>query len=74
MNSAKTTDTGETHTVPKIKMSEIKLKMMMCPAVILANKRTIKANGLVKILSISTGIIIGAKKGDTPGVAKICFQ
>ena len=47
---------------------------MMCPAVILANKRIIKENGLVSIPITSTGIIIGESHNGTPGVANICFQ
>ena len=57
-----------------MKMSEIKLSTMMCPAVILANKRIIKAKGLVKTLNISIGIISGNIQVGTPGGAKICFQ
>ena len=47
---------------------------MMCPAVILANKRIISAKGLVNILSTSIGIIIGNIHVGTPGGAKMCFQ
>ncbi len=53
---------------------ENKAKMIMCPAVIFANKRIINAKGLVKIPTISIGIIIGSNASGTPGVAKICFQ
>ena len=56
------------------KIIENKAKMMMCPAVIFANKRIIKAKGLVKIPTISIGIMIGSKAFGTPGVAKMCFQ
>ena len=35
-----------------------------------ANKRIIKANGLVKIPTISMGIIIGIKANGTPGGLK----
>lgn len=43
----------------------------MCPAVMLANKRIINANGFVNIPINSTGIIIGANQTGTPGVLKI---
>ena len=57
-----------------IKIIEIKAKIIICPAVMFANKRTINANGLVKIPTISIGIIMINKGTGTPGVAKICFQ
>ena len=74
MNKENNIETGDTHTVLKINMSDNKLSIMMCPALILANKRTIKAKGFVNIPIISIGIIMGNKSGGTPGVAKICFQ
>ena len=40
----------------KINIKEIKLNTKMCPAVMFANKRIIKATGLVNIPKISTGI------------------
>jgi len=72
--SAKATDTGETSTVLKVKISPTRLKIMICPAVILAKSRIIREKGLVSIPITSTGIIIGANHTGTPGVAKICFQ
>ena len=45
----------------------------MCPAVIFANKRTIKANGLVNIPIISTGHMI-KYNGVGTGGAKMCPQ
>ena len=44
----------------------------MWPAVMFANKRIIKANGLVKIPTISMGIIMGIKANGTPGGLKMC--
>ena len=38
-----------------MKISEIKQMMMMCPAIMFAKRRIIKANGLVNTPSISTG-------------------
>ena len=64
MNVAKAMDTGEKpQPIPvlmfeKMKMSEIRQLIMICPASILAKRRMINANGLVKIERISTGIII----------------
>ena len=50
---------------------EIKLKIIMCPAEMLANSLIIKAKGLVKIPTISIGIIMGINAKGTPGGLKI---
>ena len=65
------TDTGLTKTVSKIKINEIKLKTIMCPAVIFANKRIIKEKGLVKIPMNSTTAKRGFTATGTPGIQKI---
>ena len=52
----------------KIKINETKLRMIICPAVIFANKRIIKAKGLVNIPIISIGTIIGYKALGTGGI------
>ena len=58
----------------KINIKLIKLNMMMWPAVMFANKRTISAKGLVNTPNSSTGIInIFTGKG-TPGNQKMCCQ
>ena len=44
---------------PKMKIKEIKQMIMIWPAIILANKRIIKANGFVNTPNISTIIRIG---------------
>ena len=41
------------------KIKEIKLNIIMCPAVMFANSLIIKANGFVNIPTISIGIMIG---------------
>ena len=74
INNEKATETGETHTVSNIKISDINAKIIMCPAVILANKRIINETGLVNIPINSIGIrniFIGT---GTPGIQKMCFQ
>ena len=58
---------------PKIKINITKQVITMWPATILANKRTINANGLVKIPKNSTGTKIGFTKPGTGGL-KICAQ
>ena len=67
-------DTGATVRELKIKIRQIRLKITICPAVIFANNRIIRANGFENNPIISTGIIIGRSQNGTPGVAKICFQ
>ena len=51
MNKANPTAIGETSRVSKVKIKPTKLITIMCPAVMFANKRIIKAKGLVKIPS-----------------------
>jgi len=74
MNITKKTETGAREIVPKIKINEIRLRITICPASMLANKRIIRAKGFENIPITSTGIIIGKSQKGTPGVAKICFQ
>ena len=74
INNTNPTDTGVMATLLKMKIKEIKLKMMMFHAVLFANKRINRAIGIARIPMISTEIIIGANHTCTPGVAKICFQ
>ena len=59
---------------PNMKMSETKLNIIIWPAIIFANKRIIKAAGLIKKLANSIGIkMIFTNKG-TPGGQKIWPQ
>jgi hypothetical protein len=74
MKITKMIDTGATVRELKIKMRQIRLKITICPAVIFANNRIIRAPGFENSPIISTGIIIGESQRGTPGVAKICFQ
>ena len=55
------------------KITPINANTTMCPAVIFANKRMIRAKGFVNVPMISTGIIIGYNAIGTGG-SKICFQ
>src|SRR5690606_13943607 len=74
INNEKATETGATATVSKIKINDINAKMIMCPAVIFANKRIINEIGFTNIPTISIGIkkiFIGT---GTPGIQNICFQ
>ena len=65
---------GAIQILSNININEIKLNTIICPAVMLANKRIIKEIGLIKIPINS----IGAKNNfigtGTPGIQKICFQ
>ena len=74
INNENPIDIGETAADSKIKISDIKLNIIICPAVMFANKRIINAKGFVNIPKTSTGIIIGNNHFGTPGVAKICPQ
>ena len=56
------------------RINDIKLKIIMCPAVIFANNLIIKANGFVKTPNISIGIIIGNNAAGVPGGLTRCFQ
>ena len=69
MNKAIGTDNAPHAALLLIKIMEIKAKIMMCPAVMFANKRIIKAKGFVKIPINSIGIMMGNKAIGTPGVA-----
>ena len=71
INKANKIDAGPINRDLNIKTKEIKLRIMMCPAVMLAKSRIIKAKGFVSIPSISTGINIGFKSKGTPGGLKI---
>ena len=73
MNNANATATGETHNVSKTNINPTKLITIMWPAVMFANKRIIKANGLVKIPTISIGIKIGYNAFGAGG-KKMCPQ
>ena len=74
MKITKMIDTGATVRELKIKMRQIRLKITICPAVIFANNRIIRAPGFENNPIISTGIITGRSHNGTPGGAKICRQ
>ena len=52
----------------------IRLINTMCPAIMFAYKRIIKANGFVKIPMISIGIMKNFIGTGTPGIQKMCPQ
>ena len=74
MKITKRIETGATASESNIKIRQIRLNTIICPAVMFANKRIIRANGFEISPIISTGIIIGRSQKGTPGVAKICLQ
>ena len=60
---------------PKINISDTKLKMIICPATMLANNLIISAAGLmINTPATSTGIKITFTKKGTPGGQKIWPQ
>jgi len=71
MNITMMSDGTAKNTDLKIKISDTRLKIMICPAVMLAKSLIISANGLVNKLIISTGIMMGASNFGTPGVLMI---
>ena len=73
INTTNNTEAGDTASVLKINMSDIKLSTIMWPAVILANKRIIKANGFEIIPINSTGTMMMYNQSGISGV-KMCFQ
>jgi hypothetical protein len=74
MKITKKIETGATESELKMKMRQIRLNTIICPAVIFANNRIMSANGFEKRPIISTGIIMGRSQKGTPGAAKICLQ
>jgi hypothetical protein len=74
MKMTKKADSGDTHIESKMNIRQIRLRTMIWPAVMFANNRIIRANGLeIKPIS-STGIITGRSHKGTPGAAKTCLQ
>ena len=59
---------------PKININETRQMMIMCPAIMLANNRIIKAIGFVNIPMISTGIRMNFTGMGTPGGQKVWLQ
>ena len=74
INTEKKSDAGANHKVLKIKINDIKLNIMIWPAVIFANNLIISEIGFIKMPKNS----IGAKNNfigtGIPGIQKICFQ
>lgn len=73
MKITNATDTGAMASDLKMKIREIKLNTIMCPAVIFANNLTINANGLESTPITSTGIMITYIHFGTSG-AKMWLQ
>ena len=74
MKITRRSDGAAKNTDLKINISETRLIIIICPAVILAKSLIIRAKGLVNKPIISTGIMIGDSHLGTPGVLKICPQ
>ena len=70
----KNIDPGGTQTLSEINIKETRLYIIMCPAVIFANKRIINEAGLIKTPANSIRAKKGFKGTGTPGIQKICFQ
>jgi hypothetical protein len=82
INSTNATDIGATDQpataltplFDATKISDIKLNIIMCPAVIFAKSLIISANGFVKTPNISIGIMMGNNAIGVPGGLTKCFQ
>ena len=74
MNTEKNIDAGDIQTLSAIKIKEIKLNMMICPADMFANKRIMSEMGLMKIPANSMGARNNFMGAGRPGIQKICFQ
>ena len=74
MKITKKIETGATESELKMKIRQIRLNTIICPAVIFANNLIISANGFENNPIISTGIMIGKSQKGTPGAAKTCLQ
>ena len=71
MKTTKATEPAATVQLPKMKMSPSSARMTKCPAVMLANSRSVSANGLTSFPMISIGVMISAMRTapipDIPG-------
>ena len=57
--------------VAEHKNQAVRLRTMMCPAVMFAKRRIIKAKGLVKMPKISIGMRMGFTKAGVPGAVRL---
>ena len=74
INKEKATDIGAINNDLNMKINDINAKMIMCPAVMFANRRIISEIGFVKIPINSIGIRKSFIGTGTPGIQKMCFQ
>ena len=74
INTEKKSDAGANHKLLKININDIKLNIIIWPAVIFANNLIISEIGFMKMPKNS----IGAKNNfigtGIPGIQKMCFQ
>ncbi len=74
INTEKNKDTGANSMLLKIKISDIRLNIIICPAEIFANNLIINEIGLMKIPKNSIGARNNFIGTGNPGIQKICFQ
>ena len=74
INTEKNKDTGANSMLLKIKISDIRLNIIICPAEIFANNLIINEIGLMKIPKNSIGARNSFIGTGNPGIQKICFQ
>ena len=74
INTEKNNDAGAHHKLLKIKISDIMLNIIICPAEMFANNLIINEIGLMKIPKNSIGAKNSFMGTGMPGIQKICFQ
>ena len=74
INTEKNKDTGANSMLLKIKISDIRLNIIICPAEIFANNLIINEIGFMKIPKNSIGARNNLIGTGNPGIQKICFQ
>ena len=74
INTEKNNDTGANSILSKIKISDIRLNIIICPAEIFANNLIINEIGFIKIPKNSIGARNNFIGTGSPGIQKICFQ
>ena len=74
INTEKNNDAGANHKLLKMKISDIRLNIIICPAEIFANNLIIREIGFMKIPKNSIGARNNFMGTGMPGIQKICFQ
>ena len=74
IKTEKKMEAGANHKLLKMKISDIRLNIIICPAEIFANNLIIREIGFMKIPKNSIGARNNFIGTGMPGIQKICFQ